>query len=49
MTVSMEITENCLLEIAVVIEDTGSVAVDAVGDAADAVGELRTHRLRLWF
>lgn len=55
MTVAMEITENCLQEIAVVIEDTGSVAVaavaavDAVGGAADAVGELHAHRLDYGF
>ena len=52
MTVSMEITEHCLQEIVVVIEDTGSVAVaavDAVGGAADAVGKLHAHRLDYGF
>ena len=37
-----------MLEIVVVIEDTSSiavVAVDAIGDVADAVGELHAHRL----
>jgi len=52
VTVSMEITENCLQQIAVVIEDTGSVAVaavDVVGGAADAVGKLHAHRLDYGF
>lgn len=49
MTVAMEITENCLQEIAVVIVDTGSVAVAAVDAAADAVGELLAHRLDYGF
>lgn len=36
VTVAMEIKENCWQEIAVVIADTGSVAVDVVGAAAAA-------------
>lgn len=52
MIVLMEIIENFLQEIAVVIEDTGSIvvaAVDAIGGAADAVGELHAHRLDYGF
>lgn len=52
MTAAMEINENCWQEIAVVIADTGSVAdaaVDAVGAAAAAFGELLAYRFDYGF